>query len=200
MTPVVIDFLSAEATYRRKFGGGKSQLIAKAVGIKPGFRPYVVDATAGLGRDSLVLASLGCTIQMIERNPLIATALKEGLENAAQHAEMAEIIARMQLYAGDAISWLHNTPTSPDIISLDPMFPPRDKSALVKREMQIFHHIVGKDNDAHLLLEAALKKAIYRVIVKRPRKAPSLGNITPSFKLEGASTRFDIYTLKGIPR
>lgn len=198
---ITIDFLSAASTYRRKFGGGASQLIAKAVGVKPGFRPSIVDATAGLGRDSFVLANLGCNVQMIERSPVIAAALQEALEKAAHDADMKDIIARMQLVAGDAIAWLNAAkPPFPDVITLDPMFPHREKSALVKKEMRLFRDLVGGDEDAPLLLEAALAKATYRVVVKRPRIAPSLQGIPPSFKLEGASTRFDIYTLRGIPR
>ena len=136
---ITIDFLSAASTYRRKFGGGASQLIAKAVGVKPGFRPYVVDATAGLGRDSFVLANLGCIVQMIERSPVIAKALQEGLDNAAHDTDMKDIIARMQLFAGEATEWLNGAlEPLPDVITLDPMFPHREKSALVKKEMRLF--------------------------------------------------------------
>ncbi len=39
--------------HRRKFGGGRGEAVAKAVGIKGDYLPDVVDATAGLGRDAL---------------------------------------------------------------------------------------------------------------------------------------------------
>jgi 16S rRNA (guanine1516-N2)-methyltransferase len=87
----------------------------------------------------------------------------------------------------------------PDVIYLDPMFPDRQKSADVKKEMAAFHHVVGKDEDADSLLEKALAKANYRVVVKRPRKAPFINNKTPSYQLEGKSSRYDIYTIKKMP-
>ena len=195
-----IDFLSGYSTHRRLFGGGKSQLIAKAVGIRPGFRPHVVDATAGLGRDSFVLASLGCQVQMIERSPIVASLLEEALHKAANDAEIGPIIARMQLYKGDAIAWLQAHAEPVDVITVDPMFPHREKSALVKKEMRLFREMLGGDEDAPLLLQAALAKSRYRVVVKRPRKAPAIEGKAPSFTLEGQSTRFDIYVLSGVPK
>lgn len=195
-----IDFLSGYSTHRRLFGGGKSQLIAKAVGIRPGFRPHVVDATAGLGRDSFVLASLGCQVQMIERSPVVASSLEEALDKAQNDAEIGPIIARMQLHQGDAIAWLQAQTEPVDVVTVDPMFPHREKSALVKKEMRLFREMLGGDEDAPLLLEASLAKAKYRVVVKRPRKAPAIQGRVPSFVLEGQSTRFDVYVLGGIPK
>ncbi len=198
---LTIDFLSDAAIYRRKFGGGASELIARAVAVRPGFRPYVVDATAGLGRDSLVLANLGCQVQMIERSPLIAALLEQALRNLQADVDMAVIATRMQLHVGDATGWLQSSDTPvPDVVVLDPMFPHREKSALVKKEMRLFREIVGDDDDAPLLLEAALAKARYRVVVKRPRLAPALSGRPPTLQLKGTSTRFDIYTLQGVPR
>ncbi|WP_445775347.1 class I SAM-dependent methyltransferase, partial [Shewanella sp.] len=62
-----VDFVSGAVAHRRKFGGGRGQSIAKAVGLKQGVTPTVVDGTAGLGRDAFVLASLGCKVIMVER-------------------------------------------------------------------------------------------------------------------------------------
>ena len=194
-----IDFTSAALTYRRKFGGGKGQLIAKAIGLSRGLRPSIIDATAGLGKDSFILASLGCRVQMIERSPVIATMLEEALQKAAHVQDMAEVIARMSLTHGDAITLLATLP-SPDVIYLDPMFPPRTKSALVKKEMRDLHALVGEDRDSAQLLTAALAKARYRVVVKRPRIAPTIEGIAPSYTMEGKSGRFDVYVLKGMEK
>jgi 16S rRNA (guanine1516-N2)-methyltransferase len=65
---IFIDFASAANTYRRLHGGGNGQPLARAIGLKTyGLPLVVIDATAGLGQDSFVLASLGCHVTMIER-------------------------------------------------------------------------------------------------------------------------------------
>ena len=82
--PVRVDFVEGAVAHRRLFGGGAGQMIAKAVGVQAGVRPRVLDATAGLGRDAFVLASLGCQMTLIERQPLIAALLEDGLARAAR--------------------------------------------------------------------------------------------------------------------
>jgi len=199
MTPIRVDFTCGKIAHRRKFGGGKRQLIAKAVGIKSGILPYVIDATAGLGKDSFVLASLGCRVTLLERSPIIAELLKSGLAQAETCAETAEITSRMNLIQQDAISWLQNaTHDIADVIYLDPMFPHREKSALVKKEMRLFRPIVGDDKDSASLLSAALQHARCRVVVKRPRKAAAIPGPLPSYVLKGKSSRYDIYALKSL--
>ncbi|OLU24701.1 SAM-dependent methyltransferase [Pseudomonas sp. PA27(2017)] len=195
--PVRVDFVEGAVAHRRQFGGGAGQMIAKAVGIAQGIRPRVLDATAGLGRDAFVLASLGCQVDLIERQPLIGALLEDGLQRAAADAEVASIVARMRLLQGNAIELMAGWQgEAPQVIYLDPMFPHRDKSALVKKEMRLFRPFVGDDLDAPALLEAALKLASHRVVVKRPRKAPVIEGAKPGYALEGKSSRYDIYPLK----
>lgn len=192
--PVRVDFVEGAMAHRRQFGGGSGQMIAKAVGIQPGIRPTLLDATAGLGRDGFVLASLGCEVCMIERQPIIAALLEDGLRRAALDSEVAVIAQRMRLLQGDAIALMQSWQgTPPQVIHLDPMFPHREKSALVKKEMRLFRPLVGDDLDAHHLLEAALALATHRVVVKRPRKAPCIDGPKPGYSLEGKSSRYDIY-------
>ena len=206
-----VDFLSGTVAHRRHFGGGSGQMIAKAVGIQPGLRPTVLDATAGLGRDAFVLAQLGCPLRLIERQPLIAALLEDGLRRASENAELAAIVARMSLIVGDAITlmrdWRHGhgdshsdsaPPDIPQVIYLDPMFPPRRKSALVKKEMRLLRPLAGDDRDASALLAAALDLASHRVVVKRPRQAPPLDGQPPGYTLHGQSSRFDIYPKKSL--
>ena len=208
--PIRAEFAQGAVDHRRKFGGGKGQMIAKAVGVKAGVYPKVLDATAGLGKDAFVLATLGCSVQMLERSPVVHALLLDGLVRAREFSAyedpaLAQIIARMELLAVDSHDYLAHLSDDnrPDVIYLDPMFPDRQKTADVKKEMAAFHHVVGKDEDADALLEKALANANYRVVVKRPRKAPPLGqktaNKTPSFQLEGKSSRYDIYTIKKMP-
>ncbi len=202
--PIKADFAEGAVDHRRKFGGGKGQMIAKAVGLKAGVYPRVLDATAGLGKDSFVLASLGCQLQMIERMPIVHALLSDGLARAkacGEDPELGQILARMSLLASDSKTYLQSLAQDdfPDVIYLDPMFPERHKSADVKKEMRAFHSLVGADEDADALLPLALAHVNYRVVVKRPRKAPFLNNQAPSYQLEGKSSRFDIYTLKKLP-
>ena len=204
--PIIAEFTEGAVDHRRKFGGGKGQMIAKAVGVKAGVYPRVLDATAGMGKDSFVLATLGCELTMIERSPVVHLLLQDGLQRALefareQDAELLRVIHRMQLLGQDSRTYLESLAPAqfPDVIYLDPMFPERQKTADVKKEMAAFHSVVGKDEDADALLPLALAHVNYRVVVKRPRKAPFLNNQTPSYQLEGKSSRFDIYTIKKLP-
>lgn len=194
--PVFVDFVEGAVAHRRKFGGGRGQSIAKAVGLKSGANPTVVDATAGLGRDAFVLASLGCQVTMLERHPVVAALLADGLQRAQQDAEIGEWMRdRMLLRAGSALKNLQQLGFTPDVVYLDPMFPHRQKSALVKKEMRVFQSLVGPDLDADALLPAALAVAGKRVVVKRPDYAGYLNDKTPSMSIETKSNRFDVYVV-----
>jgi 16S rRNA (guanine1516-N2)-methyltransferase len=197
--PVRVDFVAGAVAHRRLFGGGSGQMIAKAVGLQPGVRPTVLDATAGLGRDAFVLAQLGCAVTLIERQPLIAALLEDGLQRALSDLDVAPIVAQMHLLRGNAIELMRDwAGEPPQVIYLDPMFPHRDKSASVKKEMRLFRPLVGDDDDAPALLAAALALATHRVVVKRPRKAPAIAGEKPGYVLEGNASRFDIYPKKAL--
>ena len=197
--PVRVDFVSGAAAHRRQFGGGAGQMLARAVGLKPGIRPNVLDATAGLGRDAFVLASLGCPVTLIERQAIVAALLEDGLARAAAAPEVAPIAARLKLDAGDAIGLMRDwVGEAPQVVYLDPMFPEREKSALVKKEMRIFRAFVGGDADTADLLAAALALATHRVVVKRPRRAPPIDGPAPSHALTGESSRFDVYARRSL--
>src|SRR5690554_7137242 len=200
------EFTQGAVDHRRKFGGGKGQMIAKAVGVKSGVYPRVLDATAGLGKDAFVLATLGCKVQLLERSPVVHALLDDGLSRArifaeAEDRELLATLARMELVALDSRDYLQamRADEYPDVVYLDPMFPDRQKTADVKKEMRAFHSLVGKDEDAGDLLDLALSRAHYRVVVKRPRKSPTVYQTVPSYQLEGKSSRYDIYTLKKLP-
>lgn len=193
MKAIQVDFLSGGLVHRCRYGGGKSQWIAKAIGLKNKAHPVVLDLTAGLGRDAYVLAHLGCKLSMIERSPIIAALLKDGLERA--QAAGNTIVSNLQLIEQDAIHYLQSLKSNekPDVIYLDPMFTIQEKSALVKKEMRILRSIVGDDLDAGHLLDAALAVGCKRVVVKRHRLAPCLNAVKPDYQLMGKSTRFDVY-------
>ena len=190
------EFVEGAAAHRRQFGGGKGQPVAKAVGLKGRETLDVVDATAGLGRDAFVLASLGATVRLVERSPVAAALLADALTRAQQHPDTAPIAARMTLIHAEAQDWLANLPAEarPEVVFLDPMFPEKGKqAAAAKKEMQAFQQVIGDDEDSDALLLAALAVATRRVTVKRPRLGRPLVGATPSLQLIGKSTRFDVY-------
>lgn len=197
--PVWIDFSSGKANYRRKHGGGRTQTLVRAVGVKGKTRPTILDGTAGLGQDSFVLASQGCRVEMLERNPVIAALLADGLRRAIADPEIGTIVRdNMVLSCGDSLTELTRiTPARrPEVVYLDPMFPHRSKSALVKKEMRILRTLVGDDEDSDQLLIGAMNVASKRVVVKRPAYAPHLSELAPDLMLKTKNNRFDIYLLQ----
>lgn len=196
--PIMISFTNPTMTYRIKHGGGRRQALARAVGLKKGWQPTVIDATAGLGRDSFILAWLGCHVHMLERSPILAALLDDALQRAAQDEQTAEIIRnRLQLSQVESRNFLQNLNQEeyPDVIYLDPMYPERTKSSLVKKEMRILRGLAGTDQDAAELLTIGLGRVRNRVVVKRPRLASALGNLAPSHQITGKSSRFDVYLI-----
>lgn len=198
--PVYVDFVSGSSDHRRRFGGGRGQPLARAIGLKKGFNPLVLDATAGLGRDAFVLASLGCEIIMLERAPVVAALLQNGLERALTDPQTRSIASRMLLHCGDTVDFLTNLDPSerPDVIYLDPMYPARRKSALVKKEMRLLQRLLGEESDSAALLSTARRYAGQRVVVKRPAGAEWVGGESPTMVIESPNTRYDVYVSRSI--
>ena len=194
-----VDFNDGALTWRRNHGGGTGQAVAKAVGLKDKKALSILDATAGTGTDAFVLACLGCHMTLIERHPVVAALLADALTRATESTEVYDITQRMSLKTGSALKYMAaQTENSFDVVYLDPMFPHSGKNAQVKKSMQYFRDMVGKDEDADTLLIPALSLAKYRVVVKRPRKSPFLNRQKPTFSQEGKANRFDIYVNKSM--
>ncbi|GGF76947.1 class I SAM-dependent methyltransferase [Alteromonas lipolytica] len=189
---VMVDFLSGQSQYRRNHGGGSKEPVAKAIGLKNNQPMTVLDATPGLGRDAFVLAALGASVIMIERSPVAYLLLSDGLRRLAL-AE-PELARQFVLYHANSCDYMQQlAPGSVDAVYLDPMFPHRKKSALVKKEMRLFQVMLGPDEDADLLLPAARHAAAKRVVVKRPNSAPLLAGQKPSMAISSKKHRFDVY-------
>ncbi len=193
-----VDFTAGSMDHRRKYGGGKGQPLAKAVGIKQGKPlPHIIDATAGLARDSFVLACLGCPVIMLERSPVVAALVQDGLDRASLNSEFQSILQQgFTLTCTDAAEYLRQLPETqrPDVVYMDPMYPERKKSASVKKNMQILQNLIGKDEDTAQLLLAACDCARQRVVVKRPKGAPVIeAEKQPSLTYESKNTRYDVY-------
>ncbi|MBK8095712.1 MAG: class I SAM-dependent methyltransferase [Planctomycetes bacterium] len=157
--------------------------LARAIGLHRRNAPVrVVDATAGLGRDAMVLASLGCCVTAIERVPALALLL---------HAATASRFV-FAVICADASEWLRTQPTGarPDVVYLDPMFAEPGR-AQVKKEMQVCRALATADG-ANEVFAAAMACAKDRVVVKRhPDGAPLAAG--PSFTVGSNRIRFDVY-------
>ena len=192
---LTIDFVGGAVGHRHRFGGGRGQDLPRAAGLSRGRTPRIVDATAGLGRDAFLLASLGAEVTLIERSPTVHARLAEAMARARlADADTAAAIARMTLLFGDA---RHLLPTlSPDVVTVDPMHPERRSSALVKQDMRTLRELVGEDPDQAELMSAALAAARQRVVLKWPRKAdPMPGLMAPSHRIVGKTLRYDVFMI-----
>ncbi len=192
--PVYVDFVEGKLAHRRQFGGGKKQPLARAIGLSSKTTPSVIDTTAGMGRDSFVLASLGCQVTMVERSAVVAALLKDAIERALHDPDVSFIAERLSVVCADSVEYLADCETA-DVIYLDPMYPEKRKSAAVKKDMRALQMLVGPDLDSHKLLEVALDKAKHRVVVKRPKQAEVLTGKRPNTVISSPNTRYDIYSI-----
>ncbi|UCE61027.1 MAG: class I SAM-dependent methyltransferase [Phycisphaerales bacterium] len=192
---ILVDFCRGAMAYRLHTARGSRQLLARAIGAR-GACPTVVDATAGLGRDTFLLAHLGCSVTAVERSPVLAELLRDGLARAAAatDADTRSAAGRITLVVADARDTLQKMSDAerPDVVYIDPMYPPRKKLALGKKELRICRSLVGDDPDADQLLNVALGVAHGRVVVKRQRHAPPLAPGRVGGHL-GRTVRYDVY-------
>lgn len=183
---------------RLRPGNLSHELVVRAARLKGVERPTAVDATAGLGEDSLLLAAAGFTVTLYERDPVIAALLRDSLRRAAAVPQLAQAVGRMRLVEGDSIEALEGMAGSdarPDLVLLDPMFPARHKSASVKKKLQLLQTLERPCDDEERLLQAARDVGPRKVIVKRPAKGPTLAGMKPSYSVSGKAIRFDCLVL-----
>lgn len=192
ITSLVCDFTGGAVGHRLRAGGGRGQALPRAAGFSKSRTPRVVDATAGLGHDAFLLASLGAEVTLVERSPEIHALLRDGMARAGKSGATGEAIARMTLVLGDAIDLLADM--AAEVVLVDPMHPPRGNSALVKKEMRLLRAIVGSDEDALDLMRAALGAASKRVVLKWPLRAAPMAELPPpSHQIRGKTTRYDVF-------
>ena len=168
------------------------ELLVRAARVRGVEAPTAVDATAGLGEDSLLLAAAGFTVTMFEKDPVIAALLRDALERAASDPQLAGVAARMTLVEGDSVADLRELDFSPDVVFLDPMFPERTKSAAVKKKFQLLHHLERPCDNEEELLDAALAARPRKIVIKRPPKGPWLAGAKPSHSIAGKAVRYDV--------
>ena len=198
--------------------GRKSELLLQAAKITSD--STVIDATAGFGHDSLILASTGAQVIMLEEQPLMALLLLAEQQRLSALPNWQKLMRRLQIINTDALSYfesidfadssngstadIHQTV---DVIYLDPMFPEDSyqdsktgKGAKVGKHMQALHQLARPptlEEESQLLQSA---QAIVsqgagqgRVVVKRPQLAPLLAHQQPSESWHNEAVRFDGY-------
>lgn len=192
---VHVDLLRGATGHRLASTRSHRLPLARALGLHRGVRS-IVDATAGLGRDTVTLAARGCRVTAIERSGVLGALLRDGLARAsgAEKAWLRDIAGRVTLVVGDARDALRSMTGSdaPEAVYLDPMYPEGDKKSLAKKEMRICRQLVGDDPDAAELLAIAREVAGRRVVVKRHPKATPLAP-KPTAQITGKQVRYDIY-------
>lgn len=170
------------------------ELLVKAARIKGVEGPLTaIDATAGLGEDALLLAAAGFEVTLYERNPIIFELLEDALRRAGDHPELGEAISRMKAFNGDSLEALKALDRAPDVILLDPMFPERTKSALVKKKLQVIQGLEQPCEDEALFLKTAMEAGSQKLIVKRPPKGAPLAGVKPDYSLKGKAVRYDCF-------
>ena len=186
-------FIEGPILHRLKYGKGRGQNLAKAVGMKSNKNRNIIDATAGLGYDSFILASLGAKVTLIERSQKMHTLLQNGIDEGISFGgEIENIVNRMELLFGDSKDILPKL--TPEVIMIDTMYKDRKKTALVKNNMRLVREIVGPDSDYIELLKIALNCAKNRVILKQPRYAEPIKEITKcSHQILGKTIRYDVF-------
>jgi len=181
---------------RLKTSNLQQELLVRASKMKGAAgTPTAIDATAGLGEDAILLAAAGFSVQLYEYDPVIAVLLQDALCRAAEVPELTDIVGRMHLLEEDSVAALQKLSSPPDLILLDPMFPARQKSALIKKKFQLLHHLERPCEDEIALVHAAMASGPRKVIIKRPLKGPYLAGLKPDYSLEGKAIRFDCLVL-----
>ena len=153
--------------------------------------PVAIDATAGMGEDSLLLASAGYRVIMYEYDAVIAELLKDAMRRAREIDELSEIVGRMELINADSIQGMKMLDFTPDLILLDPMFPERQKSALVKKKFQLLQQLEMPCSNGEELLNTAMSVKPHKILIKRPLKGEYLAGKKPSYSIRGKAVRYD---------
>ena len=187
---ISVDF--REMLPRIKQSNLQTEMLVKAARIKGQDMPQtLIDATAGFGEDSLILAAAGFQVTMYEFDEVIAALLEDGLERAREIPELRDIVGRMKVRCEDSTTALKKLDFTPDVVLLDPMFPTRQKSALIKKKFQLIQQLEKPCSTEKELLEAAEMAKPKRIVIKRPLKGPYLADRKPSYSLKGKAIRYD---------
>ncbi|HCT73333.1 MULTISPECIES: class I SAM-dependent methyltransferase [Psychrobacter] len=201
--------------------GRKSELLLQAAKITSD--SHVIDATAGFGHDSLILASTGAQVIMLEQQPLMALFLLVEQQRMSGLANWQKLMSRLHIINTDALGYFATLAADTiddtkevdtktiDVVYLDPMFPEDSyqdsktgKGAKVGKHMQALHQLASPptlEQEQQLLQSAQAvvrqngqnTQTQGRVVVKRPQFAPLLAHQQPSESWHNEAVRFDGY-------
>lgn len=201
--------------------GRKSELLLQAVKITSD--SHVIDATAGFGHDSLILASTGAQVIMLEQQPLMALLLLVEQQRMSGLANWQKLMSRLHIINTDALGYFATLAADAiddtkeidmkavDVVYLDPMFPEDSyqdsktgKGAKVGKHMQALHQLASPptlEQEEQLLQSAQAvvrqkgqkTNTQGRVVVKRPQFAPLLAHQQPNESWHNEAVRFDGY-------
>ena len=180
---------------RIRKGRLSSELLVRAAKVRGCAEPWAIDATAGLGEDSFLLAAAGFRVSMYESDPTIAALVRDALARASEDPALADIVCRMKLFEEDSIEAMAHLGDTPDVIYLDPMFPERQKSGLINKKLQLIQKLEPPCSEEKDLFDAAIKANPSKIIVKRPLKSVHLADREPSYILKGKAIRYDCYVM-----
>ena len=157
----------------------------------------IFDLTAGLGSDAYRLAAAGHRVVAFERHPAVYAVLITGwMSDCAEGRVSKEIAGRLEFVHAESAVMLDRIDRPRAGVYLDPMYPqPRRSKALPRRELQVLRRLLGEDDDAAKMVEAARPRSV-RVVVKRPHRAPPLVPDV-SFEISSKLVRFDVYVNAG---
>ena len=208
---------AAKLKSKSKSGGGSSNSTATT-------RPLAIDATAGFGEDSILLAAAGFEVVMYEYDAVIAALLEDALRRASEsdNDKLRAAVSHMKLINADSIEAMQHLQEKadehlqekpdehlqkpnehlqekpdehlqkrPDVILLDPMFPAREKSALIKKKFQLLQRLEQPCTDEAALLNAALSAHPHKIVIKRPLKGACLAAHKPDYSIKGKAIRYD---------
>lgn len=178
--------------------GKKSELLLKVAKLGAGM--HAIDATAGFGHDSLILASTGAQVTMVEENPVMYLLLQAEIDYMQTQVNWQRLLSRLSLRFGRFEQLAKPVADSAvDVVLLDPMFPDNSyKSAQVNKNMQVLHRLAlpPTQEDEQALLAHAMQwlSPTGKVIVKRPKHAPFLAAVPPIDSIHNDLIRFDSYS------
>ncbi len=172
------------------------ELLVRTAKLKKthGEQPLAIDATAGFGEDSLLLAAAGFRVILYEYNTVIAALLEDALLRAKASEDMPllkKAAERMRLVNGDSIEAMQHLQEQPDVILLDPMFPAREKTGLIKKKFQLLQRLEQPCVAEADMLEAAISAHPHKIVIKRPIKGPELAGRRVDYSIKGKAIRYD---------
>lgn len=144
----------------------------------------ILDLTGGFGRDAMVMVRAGGVVTCLEQHPYLAAMLYV-LEQNWQHPNFHMIWVDAKVYLEQLDGNL------PDVIYFDPMHPPREKSAKVKKPLQILQALIPPAQDVVEMITLAKQKAKQRVVLKWPAKQAKL--MQPDFSIRGKTIDLDVF-------